>query len=423
MELLFDIAFLQTHSKSGVIVIADKNGLLEGYHVTDREHQWSAETSIKDLTLVSLNNSADGLVAINQNTLEYLSIDNPHPDVSFSSLFDKVWYPGYPEPDYVWQSNSVSDGQVSRFSLVPLTVGTLKITLIAIILAIPIAVSAAVYSAFFMSPSMRSVVKPTIEMVEALPTVVLGFIAGLWLAPLFEAYFLSILLVIVGLPIGILVTMFLLSRITIQQTSMPLQNWLPWLLIPLILALVALSFSQARHLEVMFFDGDILHWMYLKFGITYQQRNALVVGLLMGFAIIPTIYTLSEEAISGVPKHLTSGALALGASHWQAVTRVVLITASPGILAAVMIGFGRAVGETMVVLMATGNMPLIDANILNGVRTLTANIAIEIPESNVASSHYRVLFLSALLLLSITFILNSIAEVIRQQMRKKYSEL
>ena len=138
----------------------------------------------------------------------------------FSSLFDKVWYPGYPEPDYVWQSNSVSDGQVSRFSLVPLTVGTLKITLIAIILAIPIAVSAAVYSAFFMSPSMRSVVKPTIEMVEALPTVVLGFIAGLWLAPLFEAYFLSILLVIVGLPISILVTMFLLNRITIQQTSM-----------------------------------------------------------------------------------------------------------------------------------------------------------------------------------------------------------
>ena len=78
-----DIAFLQTHSKSGVIVIADKNGLLEGYHVTDREHQWSAETSIKDLTRVSLNNSADGLVAINRNTLEYLSIDNPHPDVSF----------------------------------------------------------------------------------------------------------------------------------------------------------------------------------------------------------------------------------------------------------------------------------------------------------------------------------------------------
>lgn len=143
----------------------------------------------------------------------------------------------------------------------------------------------------------------------------------------------------------------------------------------------------------------------------------------MGFAVIPPIFTITEDAIFGVPKHLTIGSLALGATPWQTLTRVVLLTASPAIFSAVMIGFGRAVGETMIVLMATGNTPVMDFSIFQGLRTLSANIAVEMPESEVNGTHYRILFLAALVLFIFTFFFNTIAEVVRQRLRKKYSSL
>lgn len=419
----FDINTIAVNSSGGEFVVAGAEGQLAGLYPTDSNVQWQAQSSINAIKQIQLNQLADTLVVLGDDKIEWLEISNPHPDVSWSSLFGQVWYPGYAQPDYVWQTNSGDDGAVNRFSLIPLTFGTIKITLIAILFAIPIAVSAAVYSAFFMSPRIRNVVKPTIEMVEALPTVVLGFIAGLWLAPLIENHFVAIILIILGLPVAVLTAMFVYLGVRRHHLDYELHNWLPLLLIPLVFASVSLAFNVSPVVERWLFNGDVLHWMYLNFGIEYQQRNALVVGILMGFAIIPTIYTLSEEAIVGVPKHVTRGALALGASQWQTVRHVVLLVASPGIFAAIMIGFGRAIGETMVVLMATGNMPLSDWDILSGVRTLTANIAIEIPEANVGSSHYRVLFLSALLLLSITFVLNTLAEIIRQKLRQKYSEL
>ncbi|HEX2140047.1 MAG TPA: ABC transporter permease subunit, partial [Woeseiaceae bacterium] len=130
-----------------------------------------------------------------------------------------------------------------------------------------------------------------------------------------------------------------------------------------------------------------------------------------------------EDAVFGVPKHLSYGSLALGATPWQTLVRVVLPTASPGMFSAVMIGFGRAVGETMIVLMATGNTPVMDWNIFEGMRTLSANIAVEMPESEVGSSHYRVLFLAALVLFLFTFLFNTAAEIIRQRLRRKYSTL
>ena len=164
-------------------------------------------------------------------------------------------------------------------------------------------------------------------------------------------------------------------------------------------------------------------WLTNDLGVDFDQRNSMVVGLAMGFAVIPTIFSITEDAIFAVPKNLTFGSLALGASPWQTLVRVILPTASPGIFSAVMIGLGRAVGETMIVLMATGNTPIMDMNIFEGLRTLSANISVEMPEAEVDSSHYRILFLSGLVLFVFTFIVNTTGETVRQRLREKYGSL
>ncbi|MDF1525711.1 MAG: ABC transporter permease subunit [bacterium] len=156
---------------------------------------------------------------------------------------------------------------------------------------------------------------------------------------------------------------------------------------------------------------------------TYVQRNSLIVGFVMGFAIIPIIYTISEDALSAVPDHLRSASLGAGATPWQTATRIIIPTAMSGLFSAIMIGLGRAVGETMIVLMAAGNTPIMDMNIFNGFRTLSANIAVELPEAVVNSTHYRTLFLAALVLFLMTFVLNTFAEIVRLRFRKRASEL
>jgi phosphate transport system permease protein len=199
-------------------------------------------------------------------------------------------------------------------------------------------------------------------------------------------------------------------------------GWHLGVLIPLLLLVITTVLSYSGEIERSLFGGDIRLFL-ADFGIDFDQRNALVIGLAMGFAVIPTIFTIAEDAVFSVPKHLSDGSLALGATQWQTLTRVVLLTASPGIFSAIMIGLGRAVGETMIVLMATGNTPLLDWNMLEGMRTLSATIAVEMPESDVGSSHYRLLFLAALILFIFTFMLNSLAEVVRQRLRDKYSSM
>jgi len=194
------------------------------------------------------------------------------------------------------------------------------------------------------------------------------------------------------------------------------------LLIPALIGVGYLSFQYGYVIENWLFNGDLRSYLGDN-GVGYDQRNALVVGIAMGAAIIPTIYTIAEDAIFSVPKHLSEGSLALGATQWQTLTKVVLLTASPGIFSAVMMGLGRAVGETMIVLMATGNTPIMDGNILEGMRTLAANIAIEMPESEIGSTHFRMLFLAAFLLFVFTFFVNSLAEWIRQGLREKYRSL
>ena len=230
-------------------------------------------------------------------------------------------------------------------------------------------------------------------------------------------------LIVALLCLGIASTAYAWSRLPERIRLVVPDGWEAALLIPVILLVGAGSLGMSGHLENWFFGGDMRLWISNDLGITFDQRNALVVGLAMGFAVIPNIYSIAEDAVFSVPKSLTFGSLALGATPWQTLTRVVILTASPGIFSALMIGLGRAVGETMIVLMATGNTPIMDMNIFQGLRTLAANVAVEMPESEVGSTHYRVLFLSALVLLSFTFVMNTLAELIRTRLRKKYASL
>ena len=200
-------------------------------------------------------------------------------------------------------------------------------------------------------------------------------------------------------------------------------GWHPVLLVPVVIAVVMGCVELSAPMERAFFSGDMRAWLTNDLGIAFDQRNALVVGVAMGFAVIPTIFSIAEDAIFSVPKHLSYGSLALGATPWQSLVGVVMPTASPGIFSALMIGMGRAVGETMIVLMATGNTPIMDTNIFEGMRTLAANIAVEIGETEVDSSHYRVLFLAAFVLFMFTFVVNTVAETVRQRLRQRYGNL
>ena len=156
---------------------------------------------------------------------------------------------------------------------------------------------------------------------------------------------------------------------------------------------------------------------------TYVQRNTLVVGFAMGFAVIPIIYTIAEDALNSVPEHLRGASLACGATPWQTATRVILPTAMSGVFAAIMVGMGRAVGETMIVVMAAGNTPIMEWNVFSGLRALSANIAVELPEAVKDGTLYRTLFLAALTLFVMTFVVNTLAEIVRQRFRKRSAQL
>jgi phosphate transport system permease protein len=155
----------------------------------------------------------------------------------------------------------------------------------------------------------------------------------------------------------------------------------------------------------------------------FSPRNTLVVAMIMGFAVIPIIYTISEDSLRAVPDSLRAASLGSGATPWQTAMRIVIPVAGSGIFSACMIGFGRAAGETMIVLMATGNTPEMSWNIFGGFRTLSANIAVELPEAAKGSTHYRVLFLCGLVLFLMTFVVNTLAEVVRQAVRKRTAGL
>jgi len=400
----------------------DADGRLGIFHST--AHRTLLKEQVAEgSAIAALSPRASRVLVESDGKLQRFVVDNPHPEISWSSLWGKVWYESYPEPDYVWQSTSANTDFEAKLSLSPLAFGTLKAAFYAMLLAAPLAVAAAIYTAYFMAPRMRTKVKPVIELMEALPTVILGFFAGLFLAPFLENHLPGIFSLLLLTPVGILLFGFLWTKLPESIRHRVPEGWEAALLIPVVVAVGWFSIAISGHLENWLFDGNMRLWLSNDLGIPFDQRNALVVGLAMGFAVIPNIYSIAEDAVFSVPKSLTFGSLALGATPWQTLTRVVILTASPGIFSALMIGMGRAVGETMIVLMATGNTPIMDMNIFEGMRTLAANVAVEMPESEVGGTHYRVLFLAAMVLLLFTFVMNTLAELIRQRLRTKYSSL
>lgn len=399
-------------------------GYVAIYNTTAEREVFHEQIASGQQAKIAISPRGDALLLVSSSgEAQVWEVHNEHPEVSVSALWKEVWYESYPEPDYIWQSSSASNDFEPKYSLIPLSFGTLKAAFYAMLLATPLAICGAIFTGYFMAPLMRRKVKPLIELMEALPTVVLGFLAGLWLAPFVERNLLGVFAVLIILPLSILAASFLWFRLPAQAKQRIPEGMEAGLLLPVILLFGYLSFEIATPIETLLFAGDLRFWISTELGVDYDQRNAMVVGFAMGFAVIPTIFSIAEDAVFTVPKQLTYGSLALGATPWQSLQRVVLPTASPGIFSGVMIGFGRAVGETMIVLMATGNTPIMDINIFEGMRTLAANIAVEIPESEVDSTHYRILFLAALVLFMFTFIFNSIAEVVRQRLRSKYSTI
>lgn len=392
-----------------------------------RWHQ-AVEAPLAD---VLLGEKYDRVLLLEQDgTLHVSLLDDPHPEAGLRAFFGKIWYEGQDQPRYTWQSTGGSDDFEPKLSLVPLIVGSLKGTFYALLFAVPIALMSAIYTSQFLRPGLKRIIKPTMEIMASLPSVVLGFLGALWLAPILETRVPSFLLlflfilgsaVIVGqiwnrMPINVRVYVPRGTEFIVFFPILMLAGWLGWQAGP---ALESLLFTVADP-ETGGRIADFRLWWAQISGETFQQRNSLVVGIAMGFAVIPLIFTISEDALSNVPQSLVSGSLALGASRWQTTARVVLPGASAGIFSALMIGLGRAVGETMIVVMATGNTPIMDMDIFSGMRTLSANIAVELPEAPHGGTLYRALFLGAFVLFVLTFAVNTLAEALRHRLRERY---
>jgi phosphate transport system permease protein len=239
---------------------------------------------------------------------------------------------------YMWQPVS----EEPKYSVVPLLIGSVKVTFIALLFAAPLAIAAAIYTAEFAAPWLRELVKPIIELLAGIPSVVLGFLALVVLA-----------------------------------------SWLQGL-----------------------FEFD-------------YRLNAINGGLAMGLAILPIIYTVSEDALSSVPRSYREASLALGVSPWKTARSVVLPAATPGIFAAMVLGFGRAVGETMIVLMASGNAAITSLNLSDSVRTVSATIAAELGEVVFGSAHYHVLFFLGMILFALTLLLNMAGDVFVARLKRR----
>ncbi len=453
-------------------------------------------------TRLAIPTRENRLLAAGGGGLAAWSIAPGYPEVSFQTLMLPVWYERYPAAVHAWETTG-HEAFESKFGLVPLIFGTLKATAYSMLFATPIAILAAIYASQFMHPKWKARIKPTIEMMASLPSVVLGFIAGLLFAPFIEQSLVPVLTGFFTVPLAILIGAHLwllvpsgtrtslaswrfllvavvaipaglLAARAVAPTAEALlfegdvRSWLDgrggsgfggWVVAVLPLAAVAAAWLVGRGLNpwlrhagaawspqragvvsLVVFGGAVVSAVLLAvaaaaffdavrldtrgglFG-TYVQRNAMVVAVGMSFAIIPLIFTIADDALSSVPEHLRSASLGAGATPWQTAVRVIVPSAASGLFSAVMIGLGRAVGETMIVLMAAGNTPLMSWNLFNGFQTLSAAIATELPEAARGSTHYRVLFLAALSLFAITFVVNTVAEIVRQRFRRRAHEL
>jgi phosphate transport system permease protein len=414
---------LAASQRNRTFLVQDAGGGLGLFFSTSARCLWSGTSPLRRASAAAFAPKGDAVLLAGEGRLVELEVQNPHPETTLASLFGRVWYEGAAQPEWVWQSTGGSDDFESKLSLTPLLVGTLKGTFYSLVLAVPLGVLGAMYASQFMHPRLQRLVKPGIELMASLPSVVLGFLAGLWLAPRLEQAFPGLLLCGLAFPL-----LAVLAGALFHALPRRLRSRLPegaevfWFAAVLAVGLAA-CFRLGGVLEGSLFGGSFPTWLLERSGARYDQRNAVVIGIAMGFAVIPIIFAIAEDAFSNVPRSLAAASRALGASRWQTVVRVILPTASPGIFSAIMVGFGRAVGETMIVLMATGNTPILDWSPFNGFRTLSANIAVEIPEAPLGSTLYRVLFVAALLLFALTFLVNTAAELVRHRLRRRYARL
>ncbi len=421
--------FIASTLRNKAFLLGGGNALSLRYSTTDTI-RWEQGVPYDPVNAVISGKYQRMAVLDSANKLHFFEIHDPHADSGWKALFGKVWYEGSSAPKWEWQSTGGSDDFEPKYSLIPLIFGTLKGTLYAMVFAVPIALLAALYTSQFLDPGSRAMIKPVMEIMASLPSVVLGFLAAIYIAPLIEDEVPSLLLVAAGLPIIAASIGFVWSRLPIEfRKFIPAgREWIVFL--PVLLGSGAFLWSLGPAFEAIAFAvtdpatgqriGDFRAWWPAATGSTFDQRNSLVVGFMMGFAVIPIIFTITEDALSNVPKSLLTASMACGASRWQTALRIVLPTASAGIFSALMIGLGRAVGETMIVVMATGNTPIMEWNIFSGMRTLSANIAVELPEAPHHSTLYRTLFLGAMVLFLLTFAVNTVAEILRQRLREKF---
>lgn len=331
---------------------------------------------------------------------------------------------GLPDNHQLWEPTySDKEFQAGYYSFLPLLLGSFQIALLALFLATPLSLSAAVYSSQFFSKRLRGKLKPTIELIEAVPSVILGFIAVVAFGPWLENHLFSFLLVLSTLPLVFIAAGFFWSWLPKFWHKHFIQEYELLLVFPLLIFSIMGIFTLGEMLELQFFSEGFIHFLHSFFGVTYQSHNALLTSLVMAIALIPTLYSIAEDALYAVPKVFRDGSLALGATPWQTLIRVILPAASPGIFAALMIGLGRALGETMIVLMVSGNHANTSLNIFEGLRSLSATLVLEMPAAPIHSLHYHLLFFIALLLFCFTFLINGLAEKVRAQLRLRYSAL
>ena len=524
----------------------------------------------------------DALIALGSKArAAYWELEPGHPEASFTSLFRAVHYEGAIKPGYVYQSTSGDDASEPKLSLIPLIFGTIKATIFSMLFAAPIGILAAIFTSEFVKPGTRKYLKPSIEMMASLPSVVLGFITALVVAPVVAANLPVVLLCFLTVPLGVMFSGHLwqtlpplferrlssavklacigisvllglgiaavsaeklegvlfrpsqsdkyvatgfytpvaketvpswvgartqmspdderrlriesgmymrdgavvvprtpanaaeeatyTEKLAASQISVPsIRSWLDgnmtpvwpgWFLVcfpvgaviaglierglksrgilagldqmPRSTGSILYAVKFVVQLMVTFASSFLLAIAISTTGLDardsifgpFSQSNTLMVGIMMGFAIIPIIFTISEDAMRSVPAQLRTASIGAGGTPWQTAWLVVVPVAASGIFSAVMIGLGRATGETMIIVMATGNTPSTSWNIFSGLRTLSANIAVELPEAAQGSTHYRVLFLCGLVLFVMTFILNTTAEIVRQRVRRKIAAL
>ncbi len=397
---------------------------------TTENVRWESELPF-EVRLAALSPRYDRLLFLDtRHALHVFELIDKHPQASWKTYFGRIQYEGQSKPEYTWQSTGGRDDFERKLSLVPLIIGTLKGTLYAMVFALPIALLAALYTSQFLKPEIKRYVKPTMEIMASLPSVVLGFLAALWLAPILSNAVPSAVLAVTAVIVSAYALGFTWGHLPARYRMRLKPGYEFVAFMPVMCLVAVIGWKLGPVLERALFVvtdpdtglrvADFRLWFPTVTGLGFEQRNAFVVGFVMGFAVIPIIFTITEDALSNVPDTFRSGSLALGASRWQTAIYIVLPTASAGIFSAVMIGLGRAVGETMIVVMATGNTPVTDFNLFTGMRTLSANIAVELPEAPYLGTLYRTLFLGAMVLFLMTFMVNTVAEILRQHLREKY---